>query len=78
VEAVADGKDLGKCGDRFFGAVFLVAGNQHHLLPAAGSMPAWEVQRTLRANAAAAIRKGRLRVNTVVTKPLCLTGLNDW
>jgi hypothetical protein len=27
------------------------------------------------ANAAAAIRKGRMRVNTVVTKPLCLTGL---
>ena len=58
MEAVADGKDLGKCRDRFSGAVFLVAGNQHHLLPAAGSMPAWEVQRTLLGQRGSGDQKG--------------------
>ena len=47
VETVAFGQDLRECGDRFFGAIFLIAGDQDHVLPAAGSVPAGIDQRTL-------------------------------
>ena len=47
METVAGGQDLSERGDRLLGAVFLVAGDENHMFPTAGSVPAGIDQRTL-------------------------------